>query len=368
MKILFSGGGTLGPVTPLLAIRESVLKKYPDADFVWIGTHSGPERKLMEDVGIRFETLVSGKLRRYISLWNIVDMVKIVIAFFQSFTILLKEKPDMCISAGGYISVPLHWAAYFLRIPMWIHQQDIKVGLANKLMTPCARIITTAVKDVVKHFPQKKTHWLGNPVREEVFLGSKAEASKLFSLTRRIPVVFVMGGGTGSLKINQMIVEAMEHIHEDVQVIHLSGQERPQELVNRAVSLYETYHVFQFFTHEMKHAYAVADMVVTRGGFGSLTELAALGKPAIIIPKPGHQEDNVKKLEQADAAILIDQHTGNGLKLAGIIKELLADEGKRDKLGKHLSETLPRAKEEDILKIVEELVNPASFTGRDPVL
>lgn len=357
MKILFSGGGTLGPVTPLLAIRESILKKYPDAEFVWVGTERGPERQLVEETGLRFETLISGKFRRYISLWNIIDIFKIIIGFFQSFHLLWKENPDMCISAGGYVSVPLHWAAWFFGIPMWIHQQDIRVGLANRLMVASARVITTATKKQVVHFPKRKTQWFGNPVREDILLGTKEEAQKLFNLKKNMLVVFIIGGGTGSMKVNQMVVEAMEHIYKETQVIHLSGKERPQDQVARGVHLYDTYHVYQFFTHEMKHAYAVADIVVSRGGFGSLTEIAALGKPAIIIPKPGHQVQNVIELEQHNAAIYVDERTTNGLHLAGIIKDLLHDTDKRKTLAHNLSEILPRASDERICEIIKTLLS-----------
>lgn len=356
MKILFSGGGTLGPVTPLLAIRESISKQYPDAEFVWIGTSKGPERQLVEEADVRFVTLVSGKLRRYISFWNLIDIFKIIIAFFQSFYILWRENPDVCVSAGGYVSVPLHWAAWWFGIPMWIHQQDIRVGLANRLMVGSARVITTATKAQMKHFPKRKTQWLGNPVREEIVSGSKKEAQQLFDLKKDLPVIFIMGGGTGSMRVNQMVAEAVGHLSTESQVLHLSGRERPQDQVVRAMDLYDTYHVYQFFTHEMKHAYAAADIIVSRGGFGSLTEIAALGKPAIIIPKPGHQVQNVKQLEKSGAVIYVDERTSNGLHLSGIIKDLLRDTEKQTSLAQNLSQTLPRARDEHVGEIIENLV------------
>lgn len=124
MKVVFSGGGTLGPVTPLLAIAQAYREKYPDTEFIWIGTKNGPEKELVEKNNIRFLTLTSGKLRRYFSFWNIFDLFQIVVGFFQAFIFLIKEKPSLLISAGGYISVPLHWAGALLAIPEWIHQQD----------------------------------------------------------------------------------------------------------------------------------------------------------------------------------------------------------------------------------------------------
>lgn len=357
MKIILSGGGTLGPVTPLLAIRETIQKQHPHAEFLWVGTTRGPERELLEKQGIGFTTLSSGKFRRYISLWNVIDIVRIIIGFFQSVRLLLHESPDLCISAGGFISVPLHWAAWFLGIPTWVHSQDIQVGLANKLMSPFARVVTTSLEKNLKAFSKRKSIWLGNPVRSDIMQGKKEEAFKLFNLRKDKPVVFATGGGTGSLRVNQMIVEAMPHLKDFVQVIHLSGKERPQELVSRAANLYTDYHTYQFFTDEMKHAYAAADIVISRGGFGTLTEIAALGKIAIIIPKPGHQVENVRFLEQHGAAIFVDERTADGLYLAKTIRQLLQDEIQQKQLSYHLSKLLPRAKEGDILAILERAIS-----------
>ncbi|MBT4121272.1 MAG: UDP-N-acetylglucosamine--N-acetylmuramyl-(pentapeptide) pyrophosphoryl-undecaprenol N-acetylglucosamine transferase [Candidatus Magasanikbacteria bacterium] len=356
MKILFSGGYTLGPVTPLLSIKETIQKQYPDAEFIWIGTKRGPERKLIEEQDIRFLTIASGKLRRYLSLWNFIDIARIIIGWFQSIKIMWKESPDICISAGGFISVPVHWSAWLFGIPSWVHQQDVQVGLANKLMSPFAKIITTALKRNIKDFNKKKTHWIGNPVREEILKGKKSEAIKKFKLKKDLPVVFATGGGTGSMRVNQLIVQAVQHLKGHAQVIHLSGKERPQELVERAVKHFDYYQVHQFFTHEMADAYAVADIVISRGGFGSITEMAALKKPAILVPNPGHQEENVKFLADAEAVLLVDEKTADGNFLAKMIKDLLADDLKKKQMSKQIEKMLPLAKDEDILGIIKYLI------------
>jgi len=356
MKILFSGGYTLGPVTPLLAIKEKIQKQYKDAEFIWIGTKTGPERKLIEEQGIRFFTISSGKFRRYLSLWNVADVVRIFIGYFQSIKIIWRENPDLCISAGGFISVPVHWAGWLFGIPTWIHNQDVQVGLANKLMAPVAKIITTALEQNLKNFPKRKTHWIGNPVREEILQGTKESAIKRLKLKKDLPVVFATGGGTGSSRVNQIIIQAVQHLQGHCQIIHLSGKERPQELVERAVKFFDYYQVHQFFTHEMADAYAVADIVISRGGFGSITEIAVLGKPAILIPKPGHQEENVKFLADAGAVLLVDEKTADGNLLAKMIKELLADDLKQKQMSLQIKKMLPIAKDEDILGVVEWLI------------
>ena len=356
MKILLSGGYTLGPVTPLLAIAEKYRKKYPDTEFVWIGTKTGPEKQIIEESGIKFFSISSGKLRRYLSIKNLFDLVKIKIGFFQSLKILWREKPNLCISAGGFVSLPVHFAAWLYGIPTWIHQQDIKVGLANRLMAPLAKVITTALKQNVKDFSKKKTHWIGNPIRESVLQADNETALKKFNLKKDLPVVFAMGGGTGSLRVNQLIVQAVQHLEGHAQIIHLSGKDRPQELVERAVKHFDYYQVHQFFITEMSDAYSVADIVVSRGGFGSLSEISAWEKPAILIPKPGHQEDNVKFLADAGAVLLIDEKTADGNLLAKMIKDLLADTVKQKQMSKLIQNMLPIAKDEDILEIVEWLV------------
>jgi UDP-N-acetylglucosamine--N-acetylmuramyl-(pentapeptide) pyrophosphoryl-undecaprenol N-acetylglucosamine transferase len=356
MKIILSGGGTLGPVTPLLAIFEIVKKEYPDADFLWIGTKKGPERELLESRGIRFISIPSGKFRRYVSLWNIVDLFRIALGSLQALWIIFREDPDLCISAGGFVSVPVHWAGWLFGVPTWIHQQDVRVGFANKLMAPFARIVTTALEASEKYFSKKKVLWLGNPVRQEILEGSKTKGLKRFHLQKGIPVVFATGGGTGSMRVNQLIIEAVAHLGGHAQIIHLSGKERPQELVNRAVKHFDYYQVHQFFMDEMKDAYAAADIVISRGGFGTITEIAALGKPAILIPKPGHQVENVRALAGADAVIVVDETTADGNYLAKTIRELAEDKEKQKRLGEKLHEMMPVAKKEDILYIVEQFV------------
>jgi UDP-N-acetylglucosamine--N-acetylmuramyl-(pentapeptide) pyrophosphoryl-undecaprenol N-acetylglucosamine transferase len=359
IKIVFSGGGTLGPVTPLLAIANAVQKKYPDAAFSWLGTNFGPERMLVEEHHIRFTSIPAGKLRRYFSVFNFFDLFNVAFAFFISLAYLWKENPDVCVSAGGFVSVPVHMAAWCLGISTWIHQQDVDIGFANRLMTPYATLITTALEEQVTRFPKGKTRWLGNPVRSDIFAGSTIVARQIFSLNTNLPVVFATGGGTGSLRVNQMVVEAVQHLQGVCEIIHLSGKERPVDAVNYAAKIFPHYHAYQFFTDEMKEAYAVASIVVSRGGFGTLTEVAALKKAAILIPKPGHQEANVGFLSHGGAAILLDERTTSGYHLATIIKTLLLQNEAREEMGERLHGILPPAKESDLVAIIERFAGLA---------
>jgi len=357
MKIIFSGGGTLGPVTPLLAIHEILKKNYPGAEFLWVGTKNGPERALIEDAGIEFRSIASGKLRRYFSILNALDIFKLVIGYFQSIHLIWKQNPDLCVSAGGYTSVPLHWAASLFGVSSWIHQQDVRVTLSNKLMAPVARKVTTALESQLALFPKRKTEWIGNPVRLDILSGDMDKAHDLFHTDSKLPTVFATGGGTGSLRVNQLIVEAAGHLKDHANIIHLSGKERPQELSENAQKHLDHYQVHKFFSEEMKHAYAIADVVIARGGFGTITELAALKKASILIPKPGHQVENVRFLDDAGAVILVDEEVSDGLALAHTIKKILDKKDLREYMGDQLASLLPRATEEKVLEIANNLLS-----------
>ncbi|MEK7644613.1 MAG: UDP-N-acetylglucosamine--N-acetylmuramyl-(pentapeptide) pyrophosphoryl-undecaprenol N-acetylglucosamine transferase [Patescibacteria group bacterium] len=362
MKIFFSGGGTLGPVTPLLTIYDTLKRQYPDIEAVWFGTKNGPERELVQKKGIEFAVLPSGKLRRYFSFWNITDAPKIIYAFFASARRIRKLRPVICISAGGFVSVPLHWAARFLGVPTWIHQQDIEVGLANRLMSWPAKIITVSLRRHLNNFSAKKTVWLGNPVRNDLIITTRDEGLDFFQLDRELPVIFATGGGTGSLRLNQLIMESVAGLEGVAQIIHLSGKDRPRELIASLQTAFPNhYRAYQFFTDEMKYAYAAADIIISRGGFGTLTEIAALGKPAIIVPKPGHQEQNVAYLSAQGAVIQVNERTTDGNYLAKIIAELLADKNKMRELGGRLRELLPRARTEDIVAAFDRAIRAGSI-------
>lgn len=349
MKVLFSGGGTLGPVTPLLAMREYFGAH--EHEYVWVGTKKGPESGLATLAGIPYFGMPAGKLRRYFSLWNIVDGFVFVGSFFRALVLLLKLKPDVCITAGGFVSVPVHYAAFVLGIPTWVHQQDVKIGLANRLMGRFARVITTALKNQEDKFRNRRALWLGNPIRPDIFVAKKSHARNFFGIISDLPVLFVTGGGTGSERVNQITLEAVPSLEGVCEIIHLYGQ-RPSELIERAGKRFSHYRPYKFFSSEMAQAYAASDLVVSRGGFGTITELAALKKPSIFIPKPGHQEQNVKLLTDVGAAISLDQEVTNGNHLVALVKRLLADRHELNRMGGDLFELLPPANSDRLKDIL----------------
>lgn len=355
MKIIFSGGGTLGPVIPLLAVKEAFEQKFPQTTFLWIGTKNGPEQQIVAEHAIPFITIGTGKWRRYFSILNLFDIFRVGIAFFQSFVILWREKPHLLISCGGYVSVPLHWAAALLAIPTWVHQQDVRVGLANKLMMPFAHKVTTALEETAQTLASRRAEWIGNPSRD-LTIHDQAMAREHFHIPKGATVIFALGGGTGSTSINNLVVEALPQWPRDWHIIHLVGRERPAEKAQGAEGIFKNYHAYQFFTSEMKSAYAVADVVVARAGFSTLSELAALSKAAVILPMFGtHQEDNARYFVAQHGIIMLTHAMASGLALAQEVKALIANPEKRSELGERLHQLLPRARPEKIIEIIESL-------------
>jgi UDP-N-acetylglucosamine--N-acetylmuramyl-(pentapeptide) pyrophosphoryl-undecaprenol N-acetylglucosamine transferase len=319
-KILFSGGGTLGSVSPLLAIKENLENK--NFEFCWVGTENGPEQKIIEDKSISFYSIKTAKFRRYFSWQNFLAPVRFVFAFFQALKILLKEGPDLCITAGGFVSVPVHFAAYLKGVPTWVHQQDIKVGLANNLMVKMATKVTVALEESREEFSRDDIDCIGNPVREEIYQGNREEARNIFNISSDKPVLFALGGGTGAREINQLITNSLDEL-EDFEIIHVTGPERDGSKARRLAKQYSNYHVTEFLEENIKHAYAVADVVLCRAGFSTLTELSALQIPAVLVPKEGHQEDNAEIFSQSNQFINFKE---SNLKLTKAIEQLRRNE------------------------------------------
>lgn len=328
MKVLFTGGGTLGSVTPLLAVAEAYEAQDKDVEFVWVGTDTGPEFDLVDELGIPFFTVSSGKFRRYFSVKNFSDLFRIVAGFFQSIALLRRLRPDVVISAGGFVAVPVIWAAGLLKMRVHVHQQDIRPGLANRLCLPFATSVSVAFEKSLEDYAEYEPVWTGNPVRKAMFDGDEGEAIREFGLEEGVPTVLVLGGGTGAASLNALVVGAAGDITGSAQIVHVTGKGKGGE---SDVSM-SRYHAVEFLTDAMKHAYAVADLVVTRAGMGTLTELVALGKPTIIIPMPNsHQEENADFFAVHGKIPVLEEGDLDSVGLADRIKTTLTDaEGLRN--------------------------------------
>jgi UDP-N-acetylglucosamine--N-acetylmuramyl-(pentapeptide) pyrophosphoryl-undecaprenol N-acetylglucosamine transferase len=321
MHVVLTGGGTLGPVTPLIAVSRALKALAPGADVSWIGTKGGPEERIVREAGIPFSAISAGKLRRYFSWRNLVDPLLVVQGFFEARRALKAAKASVVVSAGGFVAVPVAWAARSLGIPVHVHQQDVRPGLANRLSLPAAASMSVALESSVADFPGRHPEWTGNPVRPELAAGSREEAKRIFGLEDGVPVVLVLGGGTGAAGLNRLVRDALPSLTERVQLIHVAG---PGKTDPSVVS--PRYRQVELLTSELPHAFAAASLVVTRAGMGVLSELSALGKPAIIVPMPGsHQEDNAAAFARASGASSLDERETSPRELAGAILRFIDD-------------------------------------------
>lgn len=356
-KIILTGGGTMGSVTPLLAVAEEIKRKDQQAEFFWLGTKNGPERKIVELYHIQFASIPAGKLRRYFSLKNFLDPFLITAGFFKAFWVILKVKPKMIMSAGGFVGVPVVWAGWVLHVPILVHQEDLRPGLANRLSAPFSKIITVTFPESLKFFP--KGIVTGNPVRREIFLGDKERAFRNFGLEKELPTVLVLGGGTGALELNRIVAGAAAELVKLCQVIHITGgrMERflPEVLGDKKIR----YHQFDFLAEDLRDAYVAADLVVSRAGLGTLTELAGLGKPTILVPIPkSHQEDNAYYFRRNNAAMIMNQSEMTPDNFAASVAGLISNKVELENLSRNMRNSMKLgaagAMAEEVLKLIKK--------------
>ena len=304
--ILLTGGGTLGPVTPLLAVAAEWRKRDPQVKLTWIGTPDGPERILIEQAKIPFVSFAAPKFDR--DRWWTWPIVPFALAWscVRAFQILGDVEPTMMMSAGAYVSVPFAWMGKLRGIPTWIHQLDVIPGLANKLMAPVATRISVTWEENVKDFGTGKTFVVGAMIRPFLRLGDATTAKELFGLNKNKPTVFVIGGGTGASRLNDAMSVIGAELVRHANVIHLTGKGK---MLSALESIGDGYAAREFLGEGIADVYAAADVVVCRAGMGTIAELVALGKPAIVLPLAGHQEANAKALEDRGAAEVLHHIT-----------------------------------------------------------
>lgn len=352
-KALLAGGGTGGSVTPLLAIKEE-LEKEGDFQFLWVGTRTGVEKDIIKGEGMNFRGIICGKLRRYFDLKNLVDPFKIVIGFFQSLHLLLRWRPDIILSAGSFVSVPVAWAGWLLRVPVLIHQQDKRPGLANKLMAPIAAKITVTFEESVSDYKDKAV-WTGNPTRTIL---TQAGGDHNIPLEEDWPVILIVGGGTGSLAINKLVAGSIDKLLKICQVVHITGKNKAGSTLPEPEKR-PRYFPYDFLEPERMMAILYrADAVVSRAGLGFLTELSYTGKPSIIIPIPdSHQEDNAWVVKKKKAAIVLDQNKTAPDDFFNRIKSLLTDKELKSRLADNMGKIMKRGGSENMSKVIKEIMD-----------
>ena len=349
MRILLSGGGTLGPVTPLLALAEHLKE---DNDFLWIGTVDGPERALVEAAGIRFASVPAGKIRRYADVRNVTDPFKNVAGTAAALSLIGEFKPNVHVTAGGFVSVPVAAAGKLRGVPLIVHQQDIEPIRSNLVMARVAAAVTASCDGAAEGFARFKPDVVGNPVRK--FL---RDAAARPALSATPPTVLVLGGGTGALGLNRRITAALDRLTEFCQIVHVTGGKTDGVGVGLApTQTGDRYRVITFMRNELADAYRSADLVISRAGFGTLSELAVFKKPTLLVPLPDSpQEKNARYVVGRNAAELLAERACTVQLLTRVVRRLLDDVDQRKMLGENLRATLGDGDPEPLAKVVRRV-------------
>ena len=366
MKILLTGGGTGGHLIPLLGVvselkKVSLEKKIEELEFLLITPASGFNKNI-SDAGIEIKTIKAGKLRRYFSWENLRDIFKIPVGIVQSLYYVYKFKPDIVFSKGGFASVPPVIASWILRVPIVTHESDIVPGLANRIIARFASKILISFSAAEKYFDKNKVVLTGNPIRSDITEGNIENALKFFKLSSDLSTVLIFGGSQGAQKINELVLEILPNLVEKCQIIHQCGDKNYDEIKNKISKLKlkypERYRVYPFIKEEMKDAYALAEIVISRAGANSLAEIVALQKPNILIPLStsanNHQPENAKFFLEKNASLIVDETVDNSQDLADAILKLLSDKNLQAQMQKNFLELSPSQNASH--KIAEEII------------
>ena len=277
-RIILTGGGTAGHVTPNIALLPRL--KELGYDIQYIGSYEGIEKKLIEEMQIPYYGISSGKLRRYFDLKNFSDPFKVLKGYTEARKLMKKLKPDIVFSKGGFVSVPVVMAANRAHIPVICHESDMTPGLANKLTAPFATKICCNFPETVKYLPADKAVLTGSPIRQELRSGDPEAARRFCGFTSDKPVLMIIGGSLGSANVNNAIREILPQLLPDFQVVHLCGKDKLDSSLNGTAG----YVQFEYIKKELADLFALADVVVSRAGANAICELLDLRKPALLIP------------------------------------------------------------------------------------
>ena len=319
MRILISGGGTGGHIYPALAVARELRARY-DAEILYLGDANGLETQIVPAAGLPMVTITAGKLRRYLSRRTFTDLARVPVGMMQALRHVQHFAPDAAFTSGGYVSVPAGIAARIESVPLVMHQQDVPPNLANRLLTPFATRISVSFADSLRYFPRRRTVLAGNPVREEILAMVDADSAtykRQFDLSPDLPVLLVTGGSQGARHLNQVVVDALPELLMRCQVIHVSGNLTYRETSQAAAhqlaplpALAARYKLYPYLNEEMPAALAASDVALCRSGASTLTELAALGLPSVLVPLPpgftgSPQAVNAEMFRKAGAAEMV---------------------------------------------------------------
>ena len=358
IKILLTGGGSGGPTQPLIAVAEEVKKKYISSQFLFLGSNNGPEKIMVEKSKIKFVAIPSGKLRRYWSLRNFLDPVFIILGGIFGFFHLLHFRPQIIISAGSFVSVPVAYSAWILRLPHIILQMDVRPGLANIIMAPVSTALIYYFDSTANHFssiPLKCK--IGPVVRDEIYKSNPERANKIFGLDPKKPLILITGGGQGSADLNRIISPFLKHWLLNFQVVHLIGLNAMNDLmIENSNFSHPNYHPIELVNEGMGDLINRSDIVFSRAGMGIVGELSVLKKDCVLIPLPGtHQEENAKFFESKNAINFVGQEE---LKIKGLKWwEFFLKNRAPGQTGERLNNIFPKEGTKEFAKFIFEIIN-----------
>ncbi len=346
MKIVLTGGGTGGHLFPLVSVAEKIREKDPNAKIQFLGPGGKIEKETMEKYSIPTRSIMSGKWRRYFSFANFSDFFRIFFGFFQALFWLFIYMPDVVFGKGGFASIPVVLAAWVLRIPILIHESDSRPGIANTILGKFADRIAISYARAKEYFLASKVVLTGNPLRKSVVQGDPQKAREKFSLTESKKNIVVLGGSQGAQIINNKILEILPSLLHRYEVIHQTGERNYKEVLKKAGEMgvkagREGYHPIPFLEEGYYDLISAADLVISRAGANSISDIAANKKPAILIPieksANNHQRMNAYSLAEAGGAIVLEEsNLGENLLLKNI-NGIMEDEELRNKLSQNIA-------------------------------
>lgn len=354
MKIVFTGGGTGGHIFPIIAVVRELRKISADKklEIYYIGPKDEFGEIFLRQEGVKVKNILAGKIRRYLNLVSIFQnffdlFFKIPFGILQSFFWLLFKSPDLIFSKGGFGSFPVVFSGWILGIPIFLHESDISPGLANRILSKFALKIFVSFPKT-EYFPLKKIFLVGNPIRREILEGSKEKAKKIFQISEEKPVILILGGSQGAQRINEKVLEILPEFLKDFEILHQCGDKNYKEVKLTVEGilkedLKKNYHLFTFLKEDqLREAYAISDLIVSRAGSGSIFEIAATGKPSILIPLPeaaqNHQIKNAYAFAQTGAAIVIEESNLTPRFFLERIRFLLQNQKEIEKMSKAAKE------------------------------
>lgn len=305
-KIVLTGGGTAGHVTPNLALLPSLQER--GYEIHYIGSYNGIERKLIENSGIPYDGISSGKLRRYFDLKNFSDPFRVVKGYAEARKLLKTYKPDVVFSKGGFVAVPVVLAAKHFKIPTIIHESDMTPGLANKICIPSAAKVCCNFPETLQYLPEGKAILTGSPIRRELLTGDRLTGLTYTGLSATKPIILVIGGSLGAVTVNNAVRSLLPKLLEKYQIIHICGKGHLDEaLIGRS-----GYVQYEYVDAPLRHLFAAADLILSRAGANSICEILALRKPNVLIPlsaaaSRGDQILNARSFEKQGFSAVLEE-------------------------------------------------------------